>query len=330
MPGSALFLGGTGTISSACVRRALEAGFSVRAITRGRNRSRPLPEAVQALVGDARDPATLAAAVGDGVDVVADFLAFAPGEVESTVALLEGRVGQYVLVSSASAYQKPIARLPITESTPLANPYWDYARAKIACEEVAAAAWRERGFPATVVRPSHTYDPAYVPLEGGWTVVERMRQGRPVVVHGDGTSLWVLTHHDDFARAFTGLLANPAVIGDRFHITGDELLTWDQVHRLLAAAAGVREPRLVHVASETVAALAPEWGPSLLGDKAHSVVFDNTKIRRAVPGWQPLVPFWHGAAEIVAWHDADARRRQSDPRVHEIMDALATGAPGPG
>jgi nucleoside-diphosphate-sugar epimerase len=320
---SVLFIGGTGTISSACVRRAVEAGFEVTVLNRGRTTSRPLPAGVNMLEGDIRDRQGATALLeGRSFDVVADFVGYTPEDVERDLELFFGRCGQFVFISSASAYQKPIKRLPITESTPLYNPFWQYSRDKIACEERLVAAYRQMGFPVTIVRPSHTYDRAMVPLEGGWTVIERMRRGEPVVVHGDGTSLWTLTHHDDFARAFVGLLGEDRAVGDCFHVTSDEVLTWDQVHLLLARAAGVEAPWLVHVTSEEIAALAPEWGPSLLGDKSHSVLFDNTKIRRMVPAWRAEVPFSKGAEEIVAWHDADASRRQVDRRVNEIMDAL--------
>jgi nucleoside-diphosphate-sugar epimerase len=284
---------------------------------------RPLPGELRVVRADVRDPAAVDAALGrSAFDVVAQFVAFTTDHVRADVERFAGRVGQYVFVSSASAYAKPVGRLPLTESTPLANPFWGYSRAKIACEELLVQEWRERGFPVTVVRPSQTYDAASVPLEGGWTVVERMRRGLPVVVHGDGTSLWVLTHHDDLARAFVGLLGDTAALGEAFHITSDELLTWDAVHRALASAAGVGEPELVHVASATIAEVVPEWGPSLLGDKSHSVVFDNAKIRRAVPGWQAVVPFRRGAGEIVAWHDADPSRGRVDPWVDGAMDAV--------
>lgn len=324
---SALFIGGTGTISSACVRRAVEEGVQVTVLNRGRTLGRAVPEGVRVLTGDIRDEAVATGLLANrSYDVVVDFVAYTPDEVRADVDRFAGRIGQLVLVSSASAYHKPVRGLPITESTPLANPFWQYARDKIACEEVLAAAYRDRGFPGTIVRPSHTYDRTYVPLEGGWTVVERMRRGAPVVVHGDGTSLWVLTHHDDFARAFVALLGNPSAVGDRFHITSDEVLTWDEVHRCLARAAGVDEPRLVHVASQAIAAAVPEWGPSLLGDKSHSVVFDNAKIRRLAPGWQARIPFFRGAEEIVAWHDADPARRRVDPLVDQAMDALVARA----
>lgn len=209
----------------------------------------------------------------------------------------------------------------MVESTPLRNPFWAYSRAKIACEDVLVRAYRDDGFPATIVRPSHTYDQTMVPLDGGWTVIERMRRGQEVVVHGDGTSLWTLTHHVDFARGFVGLLGSPRAVGDSFHITSDEVLTWDRIAQSLAAAAGVRA-RIVHVPSDAIAAVDAEWGAGLLGDKAHSVVFDNSKLRAVVPDYVATIPFEQGAREIVAWHDADPARRQVDPAVEQTMDRL--------
>ena len=182
-------------------------------------------------------------------------------------------------------------------------------------------AYREDGFPATIVRPSHTYDRANLPFEGGWTVVERMRQGKEVVVHGDGTSLWTLTHHVDFAKAFVGLLGHPQAIGDSFHITSDEVLTWNQVFEIFAAAAGA-QPRLVHVTSDAIFAADEEWGRSLLGDKAHSVIFDNAKVRALVPDYVATIPFAQGAREVVAWHDEDPARRVVDERVDAVIDQL--------
>ncbi len=319
---SVLFIGGTGNISSACVRRSIERGFEVTVLSRGQTLSRPLPADVAVLKADIRDVEGTRAALGNRTfDSVVEFTIRDPTEVPRDIELFAGRTGQYLFISSASAYQKPTARLPITESTPLMNPFLEYARMKIACEEALLAAHRSTGFPVTIVRPSHTYDRTTLPFNGGWTVVDRMRRGRPVVVHGDGTSLWTLTHHDDFARAFVHVIANPLAVGDTFHITSDELLTWDQIHRLVAAAAGV-EPTLVHVASDVIATVIPEWGPALLGDKSHSVIFDNTKIRRLVPGWAAGVPFSEGAREIVEWFDEDASRRTVDPGIDTAFDVL--------
>jgi nucleoside-diphosphate-sugar epimerase len=317
-----LFIGGSGQISSACSRRAVELGIDLYVLNRGRTSNRPLPPEAHVLGGDIRDPASARAALGDlEFDAVADFVAYTPEHVQADVDLFAGRTGQYVFISSASAYQKPVGRLPIVESTPLRNPIWPYSQDKIACEDLLVRAYREGGFPATIVRPSHTYDRANLPFEGGWTVVERMRRGREVVVHGDGTSLWTLTHHADFAKAFVGLLGHPQAIGDSFHITSDEVLTWNQIFELVAVAAGA-QPRLVHVASDAIFAADERWGRSLLGDKAHSVIFDNAKVRALVPDYVATIPFAQGAREIVAWHDEDPARRAVDERVDALIDQL--------
>jgi nucleoside-diphosphate-sugar epimerase len=318
-----LFIGGTGVISTACVHQAVEQGFDVSVLNRGATSARSIPDEVRVLTADVYDAESVAAALGDEeFDVVADFMAFTPVHIQADLDRFSGNVGQFVFISSASAYQTPPGRLPVLESTPLRNPHWQYSRDKIACEDLLTRAYREDAFPVTVVRPSHTYDHTLVPFDGGWTVVDRMRRGAPVIVHGDGTSLWTLTHHTDFARAFVGLLGNPRMVGDTFHITSDEALPWDQVAGILAAAAGV-EPRVVHVPSDAVAAADAEWGAGLLGDKAHSMVFDNTKVKRAVPGWTATVPFVQGAREIVEWHDADVSRRTVDAAMDAVMDRLA-------
>jgi nucleoside-diphosphate-sugar epimerase len=317
-----LFIGGSGVISSACAALAVRRGIDLYALSRGNQTPRPLPAEVTALTADIRDPESVSAAIGDrDFDAVVDWVAFTPEHVRTDLALFTGRTRQYVFISSASAYQTPPARLPVVESTPLRNPHWQYSRDKIACEDLLVAAYREHGFPATIVRPSHTYDRTSVPFDGGWTAIHRMRQGREVVVHGDGTSLWTLTHHEDFATGFVPLLGHPAAVGDSFHITSDEVLTWNQIAGAFAAATGV-EARLVHVPSDAIAAADPVWGASLLGDKAHSMVFDNTKIRRLVPGFAPSIPFHVGAREIVAWHDADPSRQRVDERLDTVMDAL--------
>jgi nucleoside-diphosphate-sugar epimerase len=318
-----LFIGGTGIISSACSALAVERGIDLHVLNRGTTSSRPLPEGATLLQGDIRDPGSARAAVGDReFDAVVDWVAFTPDHVRTDLDLFRGRTGQYVFISSASAYQTPAERLPITESTPLRNPFWEYSRNKIACEDVLVQAYREEGFPATIIRPSHTYDRTLVPFDGGWTAVERMRQGRPVVVHGDGSSLWTLTHHTDFARGLVPLLGNPRTLGEAFTITGDDVLTWDQIARTLATAAGVRDARIVHVPSDVIAAEDPEWGASLLGDKTHSSVFGTSKLRSLVPDFTTTVRFEQGAREIVEWHDADPARRVVDERMDALMDRL--------
>ena len=322
---SVLFVGGTGTISAACVTQAVESGKSVTVLNRGKSGERSIPRGVELIRGDIRSPESVSEALsGREFDVVAEFLAFTPDHVETDLRLFEGRTGQYVFISSASAYQTPPSRLPVTESTPLRNPFWQYSRDKIACEDLLTAAYREEGFPATIVRPSHTYDKTLIPLDGGWTALARMRQGRPVVVHGDGTSLWTLTHHADFARGFVPLLGHPRTLGEAFHITSDDVLTWNQVTAALAAAAGTSAD-IVHVPSDAIAAADPDWGASLIGDKAHSLVFDNTKVRGVVPDFRPVIPFEQGAREIVAWYDEDPARQQVDARADALMDKLIAG-----
>ena len=229
-----LFIGGSGVISTSSVRLAVAKGHRVTVLNRGRSSARSLPEQVETLVADAGDHAAVSAALGDReFDSVAQFRAFSPDHVAADIDLFAGRVGQYVFISSASAYQKPPSRLPVTESTPLRNPFWQYSRDKIACEDLLVAAYRESGFPATIVRPSHTYDETLLPTMGHWTDVARMRAGKPVVVHGDGTTQWTLTHADDFAVAFVGLLGHPAAVGDDFTITGTHAPTWNQIYTWL-------------------------------------------------------------------------------------------------
>lgn len=317
-----LFIGGSGTISSASTRLAVERGLDLYVLNRGASTTRPLPEGVTVLRGDVRDRDSMRATLGRlEFDAVVDWVAFTPDHVQADVDLFTGRTGQYVFISSASAYQTPPSRLPVTESTPLRNPYWQYSRDKIACEDLLVAAYRTSGFPMTIVRPSHTYDKTLVPLDGGWTAIQRMREGKEIVIHGDGTSLWTLTHHTDFAKGFVPLLGHPRTLGEAFHLTSDDTPTWDQIARALAAAAQV-EARIVHVPSDVIAAADPEWGAGLLGDKAHSMVFDNSKIRSVVPDYRATIPFEQGAREIVDWHDADPARRQVDARLNATMDYL--------
>jgi nucleoside-diphosphate-sugar epimerase len=317
-----LFIGGSGIISSACSQVAVDRGIDLYVLNRGSSTSRPLPAEATVLRADIRDPASVTAALGDlTFDAVVDWVAFTPEHVQADIDLFRDRTGQYVFISSASAYQTPPARLPIVESTPLRNPHWRYSRDKIACEDLLVAAYRDDGFPATIVRPSHTYDRTLVPLDGGWTVLGRMRQGKEIVVHGDGTSLWTLTHHVDFAAGFVPLLGHPRTLGEAFHITSDDVLTWNQIAEALAAAAGVRA-RIVHVPSDAIAAADADWGAGMLGDKAHSLVFDNSKLRSVVPDYVARIPFEQGAREIVAWYDGDPARQQTDARFDAVMDKL--------
>ena len=317
----ALFIGGTGNISSACVELALSRGIEVTLLNRGTS-GRPVPNGAQVLHGDIRDPQAVQAALGSrSFDVVADFVAFTPEHIETDLELFRGRTGQYIFISSASAYQTPPAILPVTESTVLDNPYWEYSRNKAACEERLVRAYREEKFPITIVRPSHTYSAPYVPIDGGWTAIDRMLRGEPVIVHGDGTSLWTLTHASDFAKGFVGLMGNAHAIGEAFHITSDEWLTWNQIHEILAAAAGVK-PTLVHVPSDLIAAYDKAWGESLLGDKTHSFILDNSKVKRLVPDFICTTPFSRGAEEIIAWHMTDPARQQVDETFNALCDRI--------
>jgi nucleoside-diphosphate-sugar epimerase len=319
-----LFIGGTGIISSACSELALERGIELHLLLRGQS-PRPIPKGAKVLSGDIRDAQSARRALGNlRFDSVVNFINFVPEHIEADIELFAGRTDQYVFISSASAYKKPVDNWPITESTPLHNPHWQYSRNKIACEELLLKAYRERGFPATIVRPSHTYDKTLLPFDpyrSGYTVLKRLQQGKPIVVHGDGTTLWVLTHHRDFAKGFVPLLANLKSVGEAFHITSDELLTWDQVFTTVAHAAGV-VPKIVHVPSDIIAKEHPDWGAGLLGDKTHSVIFDNSKIKRFVPDFVATIPFSRGAEEIVRFYAENPSFEPLSASVDTLMDRL--------
>jgi nucleoside-diphosphate-sugar epimerase len=312
----ALFIGGTGVISTAVSALAVERGFELTVLNRG-TRNELLPAGVRQLTADARDPAALRAVIArESFDVVVDWIVFTPEQLAVDLAVFAGRTAQYILISSASAYQKPPTHHLITESTPLANPYWQYSRDKIACEEALTRAWRETGFPMTIVRPSHTYGLTQIPAAVAswrhpWTLVDRMRNGLPVIVPGDGTSLWTITHNSDFAAGFVGLMGNVRAIGHAFHITSDEALTWDQITMAIGAAAGV-EPLIVHAASDLIAAFEPEQTGNLLGDKARCALFDTTKIKSYVPGFQATMPFARGIRQSIAWFESHPALRTID------------------
>ena len=299
----ALFIGGTGTISAAIVRRLVnELGWEVWLLNRG-NRPEAVPDGARTIVADMNDEADVARKLGDSTfDCVCEFIGFTPDQVERDWRLFKGRTNQYLYTSSASAYHKPAANYIITEGTTLANPYWLYSRNKIACEDFLMAKYREEGFPVTIVRPSHTYDERSVPLgvhgrKGSWQVIQRMRQGKPVIIQGDGTSLWTMTFNRDFAIGYTGLMGNRHAIGEAFQITGDEALTWNQIYATIADALGVKL-NAYHVSSDFLAAVGDSRGydftGALIGDKAVSVVFDNTKLKRVVPDMRTTVRFDQG------------------------------------
>ena len=325
----ALFIGGTGVISSSISALCVSKGWELTLLNRGGADHR-VPKGAHTIRADIRDEqAVRAALAGRSFDVVADFVAYTPDDVARDIRLFEGITAQYLFISSASAYQKPLSSPWITEGTPLRNPYWEYSRQKAACEDVLTHAWRERGFPVTVVRPSHTYCRRRAPVAlhgaaGSFQVLERMRRGRKVIVPGDGLTLWTLTHSDDFAVAFEGLMGNAHAMGEIFHITGDESLTWNQIYGALAAALGV-EPRLVHIASETLGALCEDYTGSLLGDKSNTVLFDNTKIKRAVPGFCASIRFDEGAREAVEYIYAHPECQTPDPVFDRWCDDVIGG-----
>jgi nucleoside-diphosphate-sugar epimerase len=318
-----LFIGGTGNISAAVSRLLVREGHDLDLLTRGTGGA-SIPGA-RMLRADIHDPPAVSALLsGVTWDAVVDWVAYRQEDVERDLALFRGRTGQYVFISSATVYLKPPSSPFITESTPLGNPYWEYARQKIACELRLNQAFREEGFPAVIVRPSHTYDTVLPLAIGGWQdygIIERMRRGQAVVVPGDGTSLWTLTHSEDFARGLAGLLGNGQAAGHSFHITSQEALCWNQIYAAVAEAAGA-ELRLVHMPSDFIAAREPSLAGTLLGDKAHSVLFDNSKIRRFVPSFQARIPFAEGIRRTLAWFEASPERRKSDGETDRLLDRL--------
>ena len=318
-----LFIGGTGFISTAVSRQAIERGLDLYLLNRGQ-RSTNIPGS-HSLIADIHNVNDVRAALKDlQFDVVVDWIAYKPQDIERDLALFGGRAKQYVFISSASAYQKPPVNHVITESTPLYNPYWDYARGKIACEDRLTRAYRETGFPMTIVRPSLTYDPNFPIAIGGWgcyTLADRLLKGKPMIVHGDGTALWVVTHADDFAQGFLGLLGNERTLGHAFHITSDQVLTWNQIYQTIAEELGV-DANVVHIPSDFIAQVAPELSGSLFGDKMWSVVFDNTKLKTFVPSFQATIPFREGIRRTLAWFAADERRQRIDEAVNAQMERI--------
>lgn len=317
-----LFIGGTGTISYSCSKLALEKGFEVSLLNRGKSTLREPLLGAETIYADIRNPETVRQALGDRhFDVIVQFLAFNPEHIEIDLKLFRGRTNQYIFISSASAYQTPPEKLPVTEETPLENPVWQYSRDKAACETRLMRAYREEGFPVTIVRPSHTYDEGYIPVTGRWSFVDRMLQGKPVIVYGDGTSIWTMTHSTDFAKGFVGLFGKAEAIGQAYHITSDEWQTWNQIVEKLAAAVGV-EPKIVHVPSDLIAQFDPEWGEGLLGDKAHSFILDNSKIKALVPEFVCKVPFKEGIARSVEFYRQHPELQTIDAKFNDTVDTI--------
>jgi nucleoside-diphosphate-sugar epimerase len=321
-----LFIGGTGTISASSVRLATETGMNVTVLNRGNNGAgRQLPAGVEQLTGDITHDGSMSAALDSrAFDAVVNFLSYDEGDVERMVRLFIEKTSQYVHISSASIYSKPVRQVPITESTPVGpNAPLAYATAKWRAELALDRAYPKTGFPVTVVRPSHTYDDANPPLAGGWTVIDRIARGAEVPVHGDGTSLWTLTHAEDFAQGLVGLLGNSRTIGETFNITGDDVFTWDQIYTIIAGALGVA-PRLVHVPSEFYPLVAPDWfwSGEMVGDLGHSALFDNTKIRRFVPGFAPKLTFERSVRRMLQWRFEHPATATGDAQTETVLDRI--------
>jgi nucleoside-diphosphate-sugar epimerase len=329
----ALFIGGTGTISSAITRLVAQTpGWELYLLNRG-NRKNEVPQGVKTIIADINDEAAAEMALaGMSFDVVCDFIGFVPEQVERDYRLFKGRTKQFMYISSASAYQKPLSSPYITEGTPLSNPFWQYSRNKIACEELLMSHYREEGFPITIVRPSHTYCERGVPtaihgVKGSWSVLKRMLEGKPVIIPGDGTTLWTVTHNSDFAKAFVGLMGNVHAIGEAFQITGDENLTWNQIHEIIANILGVKL-NAYHVSSDFLAAVGPQYDleGNLLGDKGHTVIFDNRKLKRVVPGFVATTRFDQGARmaieHILKHPELQIEEPEFDAWCDEIIETL--------
>ncbi len=318
-----LFIGGTGMISTSVSRLAVAEGIELYLLNRGNNKQ-DVPEATH-LAADIENPDAIKHALGDlNFDVVVDWLAFEPQDIEHAINLFKNRTKQFIFISSASCYQKPVNHYKINESTPLANPYWDYSQNKIACENRLMQAYRDEGFPATIVRPSLTYSKNFPIAIGGWgcyTLADRILNDKPIIVHGDGTSLWVVTHADDFAKGFVPLMGNPQAIGEAFHITSDEVLTWDQIYQTIAEALG-KKANIIHIPSDFIVNIKPEYEGTLLGDKSWSVVFDNSKIKRIVPEFNAVIPFHKGIQLTLAWFNEDKNRRFVNATVNASMDGI--------
>jgi nucleoside-diphosphate-sugar epimerase len=318
-----LFIGGTGIISSASARLCLDKGYDLYLFNRGKS-FRPVPEGAHVISGDYFNRTETNAILRDNkFDVVVDWVAFEKEHVEFDIQQFRGKTDQYVFISSASAYETPPSKLPVTEKTPLDNPFWEYSRNKIACEQHLTNTWKSEQFPVTIVRPSHTYDHTILPFRGGYTFIDRLKKGKKIIVHGDGTSIWTMTHTNDFAKGFVGLLGNPKSIGEAFHITSDELLTWNQMANMIGEAAGLK-PDILHVPSEIIARFDAELGYSLLGDKSHSMIFDNSKIQKYVPAFKATIPFSEGVKQVLEWFENNPDQQNIDTHLDRIFDSISS------
>ncbi len=318
-----LFIGGTGNISLSSTKLAIEKGIDIFLLTRGT--SHEIPKGVNSLIADINDEAKVKELIKDHhFDAVVNWIAFTPEDIKRDFRLFNSKTDQYIFISSASCYQKPLSHPIITESTPLANPFWDYSRNKIACEDVLTDLYRNQGFPITIVRPSLTYDTVIPVPIGGWTeytIVDRIKKGKEIIIHGDGTSLWTITHAKDFAVGFVGLIGHQQAIGQSFHITSDEILTWNQIYEAVAMAAG-RAAKKVYIPSDYLGSFDPQLKGSLLGDKAVSTIFDNSKIRRFVPGFTPTIRFKDGIKETINWFEQEPERMVIKDETNDFMDKI--------
>jgi len=318
-----LFIGGTGNISTSCSILALKKGMDLYHLNRGTSGEK-IP-GVTSLKADIHNKEEVLKALGDqDFDTVVDWIAFIPDDVIRDYEIFKGRTKQFIFISSASVYQKPLSEPRITESTPLANPVWEYSQNKIACEDYLMQKYRQDGFPVTIVRPSHTYRTVFPIAIGNlksYWLIDRIKKGKKIVAHGDGTSLWVLTHSEDFAKGFVGLLGNIHAIGHAFHITSDELLTWNQIYEITAGAVGMKA-NIIHIPSDFIMKYDEKTGAGLWGDKAYSVIFDNTKIKTFVPGFKATIPFTEGIKKVLDWFDEDENRKKIDSKDDEFVDNL--------
>lgn len=321
-----LFIGGTGTISSAISALAVEEGMDLYLLNRG-NKTAFVPENAKIIRADINNEAEVVKGLeGLTFDVVADFIAFEPAQVERDYRLFKDKTKQYIFISSASAYQKPLSSPYITESTPLSNPCWQYSRNKIACEELLMEKYRTEGFPVTIIRPSHTYGNTSIPLalhgrNGSFSVIERIRKGKKVIVHGDGSSLWTLTYNADFAKAFLGIMGNIHALGETYHITSDESLTWNQIYEIIGSALGVK-PKILHIPTDVLSLLSDDFYGGIMGDKAHTVIFDNSKIKKAVPGFVASTRFDQGVRKALDYIYSHDEYQKKDPEFDAWCDKV--------
>ena len=318
-----LFIGGSGIISSAVSRLAVERGIELYHFNRGKSHRKI--KGVKHITGDIRNVKQTREQLKNlHFDVVVNWITFTPEQAQADIEIFHGIADQFIFISSASAYEKPISKLPITEKTPLINPYWQYSRDKATCEKIFLKAWQEKQFPVTIVRPSHTYDNTLIPNDWGYTILDRMIKGKKIIIQGDGTSLWVLTHNTDFAVGFVGLFGKKEALGEAYQITSDELLTWNQIYQMMADELGV-ELKAAHIPSDFIARFDPEHGAGLLGDKMHSVIFDNSKIKKLVPEFNCKIPFSEGVKEIISWYKNNKNRQivneETNSRIDEIIKA---------